>query len=933
MDWQAFVRSRLESMPGAFAPAIVDELADHLDDLYQEARRAGRSHDKALAVAQQALDDESGRLARDLVAARHPPGELLDARWGDLATDPSSRTSRWAIMLDDFRRDVLYAVRLLLRTPTFAAVAAVTLALGIGANTAIFSLVNATLLARLPVANLDRLVYVGNGPSPLAVFSYPGYTDLRDRQEVFDDTITWGGITASLNADGQTDTVSGAIVSGNYFELLGVTAARGRLLSRDDDQMPGGHPVVVLGHGLWQGRFGGRSDIVGLQIVLNGHPFTVVGITPRDFAGVQVGVRRDVYVPMMMQAVVRPPRAGFSGEMNPDLLTVRGNQWLSVLGRLEAGVTREQAQASLSALQMALDPPERPKPENPNRRIALAAVADGPPQDRESLVSVARLLVAVVLAVLLIACANVANLLLSRAAARRREIAMRLAVGASRARLVRQLLTESVVLSLLGGLLGVLLAYGIVRAFRAWPPPPGALPLTVDFTVDGRVLLFTLVLSIVTGLVFGLVPALRASRPELAPTLKDESFVPDEHARRWNLKNALVVAQVTLSLALLVGSGLFVRSLLEAQRLESGYPVERLMTIELPVNLLRYTRAQGRDFYDRAIERAAALPGVESAAVARVAVLTGMSRVVSLHIDGRQGSDDQFTSDGRSQMPSEQDSLYANVVSTGYFATLGLAAREGRTFGAEDGEGAERVAIVNHTFVRRHFADDRWEGQRLSVNGPKGPWRTIVGVVADAKYASVSETATPIVYLPLSQNHETGMTLYVRSSLPPEAIAGTVRREIQALEPNLPLGEARAMAATVETSLYTARMGAFLISVLGALALVLASIGLYGVLSFLVSRRTREIGIRRALGADAASVFTLVVREGLVLVGIGIALGVLMARSASGLVRSFLVGVGPTDVLTYAAAATLLVAVGAVACALPAWRAAQVDPAAAIRQP
>ncbi len=681
-----------------------------------------------------------------------------------------------------------------------------------------------------------------------------------------------------------------------------------------------------------EGRFGGRADILGLQVVLNGQPFTVIGVTKPEFNGAQLGVVRDLYVPMMMQAVMRPPRAGFSGEMNPDLLKVRTNQWLFGLGRLRPGVTREQAQASLSALQTSLDPPDRPRPDNPNQRITLAPVDAGPPGQRDQLVSVARLLIAVVGTVLLIACANVANLLLSRAVARRREIAMRLAVGASRWRLVRQLLTESVLLAGVGGLVGVWLAYGIVRAFGAWPPPPGALPVALEFTVDERVLLFTVVLSLVTGLVFGLAPALRGSRPELAPALKDEWFVPDERGRRFNVKNALVVAQVALSLALLVVSGLFVRSLRETQRIDSGYDVDRLLSLDLPVNLLRYTRAQGREFYGRAIERATALPGIESAAVARVEVLTGGGRVTSLHIEGREGSDARFSSEGAGFVASSNDSVYANVVGENYFATLGLPLMAGRDFGGEDLETAPPTVIVNNAFVRRHFDQGQALGKRLSLNGRAGPWRVIVGVVSDGKYASLSEAPASIAYVPLSQNHETGMTLYVRSAVPPSSVASAVRREIQALEPNLPLGDASPMADTLGTSLYAARMGAFLIGILGGLALTLAAIGLYGVLAFAVSRRTREIGIRRALGARSPSLFRLVLREGMGLVVIGVVLGATAAWSGSGLIGSFLVGVGPTDAVTYVGVAALLALVAVAACALPAWRATKVDPVVAMRQ-
>ncbi len=927
-EWKRDVVTRLTGL--RLQPAremeIVEELIAHLDARYAELRASGETEADARRLTLAELDDQDF-LRRELAPLRQArrPEVIVPG-----AVTPPPR--EWTTWLGDIQRDVRYAFRMLARTPSFTIVAVLTLSLGIGVTAAVFSLVNATLLARIPVADVERLVFVGNGESGSGIFSYPSYVDLRDRNDAFSSLMAWGPITASLNADNQTDTVDGVIVTGNYFETLGVTTALGRVLTPQDDQTPGGHPVVVISHGLWQRRFGGRADILGQSMLMNGHPFTIVGVTTPEFGGPQVGDRRSMFVPMMMQAIMRPPRAGYSGEMNPDLLRTRGNSWLRAIGRLKPGVTREQAQGSLSALQMSLDPPERPRPSDLNRRISLDPVATGLPGQRDQMVSVATLLGAVVAGVLLIACANVANLLLSRAVARRREIAVRLAIGAGRARLIRQLLTESVLLALAGGVLGVLIAYGVVQAFRASPPPAGALPLTLDFSFDTRVLFFTLTMSLVTGLVFGLAPAIRTARPELVPSLKDESFVPDEHARRFNLKNGLIVAQVAISLALLIGSGLFLRSLREAQQIDTGYAVSRLLTLELPVNLLRYTRTQSREFYRRATEEAEALPGVEAAAVARVAALTGGGRVNSLHIEGREGSNNDFTSEGAGTSSSTNDSVNANVVSPRYFATMGLTMREGRDFGAEDLEEGTPVVIVNETFVRRHIADGLALGRRLSLSGPRGPWRSIVGIVSDGKYARISEAPAPIVYAPLSQNHETGVTLYVRTANDPVSGAGALVRAIQALEPNLPLGQARPMSYVLGASLYLARMAALLVGVLGALALILASIGLYGVLAFAVSRRTREIGIRSALGARTSSLFRLVVFEGMRLVAVGIAIGLAMAWWSSGLVAAFLVGVQPTEATTYVAVSCLLAIVAVAACAVPAWRATKVDPLVALRQ-
>ena len=826
-------------------------------------------------------------------------------------------------------KDIQFAARGLLKRPGFTVIAVLTLALGIGANTAIFSVVNATLMRTQPVSDPERLVFVFNGPAG-SVFSYPDYVAVRDQNNVLDGLIAWGGISASLNSNDQTDLITGAIVTGNFFDVLGVRAQMGRVITTEDDKTPGAHPVAVISQGLWRGRFAGDPNIIGRQLLLNGNNFTVIGVLPQGFDGMQLGVTRDLYVPMMMQATMRPPRAGFSGEMNPDLLQVRTNRWLYSVGRLKNGVTEAQAQSSLALITKQLE--QAYPQQSANRGITISPLsASDDPGNRQQLSSVARLLMGVVGIVLLIACANVANLLLARSSARTKEIAVRLAIGATRWRIVRQLLTEGVVLATLGGAAGLLLAWWTARTLSAAPPPTNALPITPQFSIDLRVLLFTLGLSLLAGVVFGLAPALRASKPALIPALKDDAAVFFERTRMFTLRNLLVVTQVALSVVLLIAAGLFLRSLRQAQTIDPGFDAEKIVGLPLNINLLRYTKAQGREFYRQVTERVEAIPGVESASLARIAAVSGNSSVRSLLIEGRAGSDNQFRSDNSGPVAENNESVSGNVIGPKYFQTMGIALMQGRDFNAQDTEDHPPVVIVNEAFVQRHFPNEAALGKRLSFNGQGGPWREIVGVVRTSKYRSLGEAPTPVTYLALQQNHETGMVLHVRTRVDPSSVAGAIRNEVQSLERNLPLGNPELMSERVSNSLYAARMGALLLAVFGACALLLASIGLYGVMSFAVARRTRELGIRVALGAKPGDVFRLVLMQGMTLVIVGLVLGIGVALAVTRLLASFLYGVSTMDALTFTAIPALLTAVALLACYLPARRATKVEPLVALR--
>lgn len=822
--------------------------------------------------------------------------------------------------MDTLLQDLRYAVRTLVKSPGFAAVAILSLALGIGVNTAIFSFVNAVLLRPLPVASPDRLmfVYSGRSDAPYITASYPDYVDFRDRNEVFTGLACYAGVTVSMTTDDQAEQIDGVIVSGNYFDVLGVSPVRGRAFSAEEDQTPLAHPVVIISHALWQQRFGGNAGLVGSTLTLNGRAFTVIGVAPPGFTGTQVGEPVDLFLPMMMQSLVRPPRGGFSGEMDADLLRRRGPRWLNMVGRLKAGVSEEQAQAAMSTLAGQLE--QTYQDTNRGWIVTLFPVRKGDPGLRSDALPIATLLMSVVGLVLLIACFNVANLLLARAASRRKEISIRLALGASRRRLIRQLLTESLVIGLLGGAVGLLLALWFTDIMRTVHPPANLFPLRLDFRPDGRVLLFTLLMSLATGLLFGLAPAIQASRPDLVPALKDETAVMSHGARRFRLRNLFVIVQVAISLVLLIAAGLFLRSMRSAEAINPGFNADNQLIAPMNIQLLKYTRTQGRAFYEQVIEKVESLPGVQSASLARVVPLSGGGRTNTVYIEGQE--------------PPPEDrpnTTNANVVGLRYFETLGIPLLGGRDFAASDREGAPGVVIVNETFARRFWNDESPVGKHISLRGQQGPYLEVIGLARDGKYRTLGESPRPSIYLPVSQNHETGMTLHVRTTVEPRQLVAAIRGEIQAIEKNLPVYDVRTMREHLGSALFGARMGAILLAVFGGLALLLATVGLYGVMGYSVARRTHEIGIRMALGATRRDVLGLVLKDGLVLVGLGVAGGLAGAWFATRLLAGFLYDISTTDPLTFVAISLLLTGVALGASFVPAHRATRVDPLVALR--
>ncbi|HEX8073328.1 MAG TPA: ABC transporter permease [Pyrinomonadaceae bacterium] len=809
-------------------------------------------------------------------------------------------------------QDVRYGLRMLWKSPGFTLVAVVALALGVGANTTIFSFVNALVLRPLAgVRASEQLVAVYTSDYSSGLYgasSYPDYVDFRQQADAFQGLAAYEETLMSVSGGAEAERLRGAYVTGNYFDVLGVNARLGRALTTADDVTPGAHPVIVISAGLWRRRFGAEASALGRQLALDGRQFTVVGVAPEEFRGLRLGAPPEFWVPMMMNA--------------PGALEGRGNRGLDITGRLKEGFTPAQAQAQLAgiAARLAAAYPdtnlgtlERPKEPRP---ITVVREARVEPTAQPAIRFMSQLLLGVVGLVLLIACANVANLLLARAAARQKEIAVRLALGAGRGRVVRQLLTESVLLAGLGGAVGLVAALWAVDVLPALLPPEDAGGL--DLSLDWRVLAFTCAVTLVTGVLFGLVPALRATRVELTSALKDESGARGYGLRRFSLRGALVAAQLALSLVLLVGAGLFLHSLRRALTFDPGFAAHQLLLASLETRGANLNQEQGQLFYDQALERVRALPGVRAATLTRVIPLSGGGQRRSYQIAGYQ------------PQPNEDRELNTNVVGPDFFTTMEIAVVRGRAFTAQDRAGAPPVVVVNEEFARRYFPDRDAVGQRLRQS-PDEPYMEIVGVARNAKYRTLRERPLPFVYIPAAQEYQRGMTLVVRADGDPAALAGPVRAAVTALNRDVPVYAVRTMTEHIGAALASERLIATLLSVFGGAALLLAAVGLYGVMAYSVAQRTHEIGIRMALGAQRGDILRLVIGQGLAMVLVGAAAGLVIALAATRLVASLLFDLSATDPLAFAAVTILLALVALLACYLPARRAMKVDPMVALR--
>jgi predicted permease len=791
-------------------------------------------------------------------------------------------------------------------------VALVSLGLGVGANTAVFTLVNAVLLRPLPVEEPGRLVSLavkGKNDTMLA-FSYPNYIDFRDRSDVLEGLIVHRFAPASLSRNGVNERIWGFLVSGNYFDVLGVKPIIGRTFLPEEDRTKLTHPVIIISHSCWRDRFGGDQAIAGREVMLNGRTFQIIGVAPEGFKGTELVYTPEFWAPIMMLEWVEP---------GSNWLDRRGTQNIFATGRLKEGGTVGQAEASLNVLaqQLGQEYPDT----NEGQVIELIPPGLIIPSFRTGVVSFSLVLMVLVGLVLLIACTNLASLLLARATERSREIAIRLSLGAGRGRLIRQLLTESLLLSLAGGVAGVLLAVWVLKLVVSFRPPVD-FPLSMDLSIDWRVIAFSIIASVLTGAVFGLAPALQATKPDLVSALK-EGIISAGY-RRSLLRGSLVVAQFTFSLVLLIAAGLVLRALQHLQTVSPGFDPENALMMSVDLGLQGYDEKKGNEFYKSLIERVESLPGVESASMTDLLPLSLNYSSNHVFVEG--------------QPPARGANVpTAMVASVGldYFETMRIPLLQGRDFTEHDGEKATQVVIVNEAFVRDFFPGPRpmeeAAHKRVSFRNIDGPFWQIVGVVKDGKYFDIGEDPRPFVYFPMRQSYSPSVTMVVRTAADPAAMISTVRRAVQELDPDLPVFNVKTMREHLSLSLFPARIAATLLGAFGLLALVLAAVGIHGVTAYSVARRTREIGIRLALGARGGNVLGMVLRQGLVLAFIGMVIGILAALAVTRLMESVLYGVSSTDALTYVSVAIALIVVAAASCYFPARRASKVDPMTALR--
>lgn len=824
-------------------------------------------------------------------------------------------------------QDVRFGLRMLVKNPGFTSIAVLTLALGIGANTAIFSLGNVFMFRPLPVKDAERLTVVTvqyRADADPGQLSYPDYMDYRKQSDVFTDMTFYDLKLAGIGYRGHADRVIMASVPSNFFAMLGLRPALGRLIVPGEGDEPKTGSVVVLGHSYWVNRFGSDPGVIGRSVTLDGQLVTVIGVVPEEFIGPYNIVEMDAYAPIGMY--------GTTGDTS--FFTDRRDSELRVLATLKPGVTTKQAQTALNVIAQRLAKAYPETDQGQIARVIPERLARPEPAVESSMPLVTTIFLVMVGLVLLVACFNVANLLLARAAAREKEVAVRAAMGASGARLIRQMLTESILLAVAGAVGGALIGNWVIRGLGSLRPL-GDFALRLAFTFDWRVFSYVAGVALAAGILAGLAPALRISRTNLNDTLRESGRGLIGDTRRHWLRNGLVMAQVAGSLIVLVAAGLFTRSLTNAESIDLGYDPHHVLNVSLDPKLQGYEQPRAEAFFRELLSRAKALPGVESASLAFSIPL------------GYYGDGTAVYPEGQAPLPKDKRAPGAgiNCVSPAYFSTMRMKIIEGRAFTDADTSTSQRVAIVNQTMAERLWPHQEALGRQFRYEGAQGPFKsglkdasgrvlvTVIGVVRDAKVQGLLDAPGNFFYVPQTQNYKSMHVLQLRTPVPPQSLRLPAEALVRELDPNLPVYDVMTMdqAMTGANGYFLFKIGAGFAASLGALGLLLAVVGVYGVVSYAASQRQHEIGIRMALGAQPSSVLGLVVRQAVILVGAGVGIGVLAALAVSRVLVSLLVGVASYDALTFASVSALMVAVALVACYIPAYRAARVDPMVALR--
>ncbi|HKD63332.1 MAG TPA: ABC transporter permease [Candidatus Acidoferrales bacterium] len=812
--------------------------------------------------------------------------------------------------MSSFWQDVRYSLRMIAKAPGYAAIAILTLALGIGANSTIFSWINSTLLNPIPgLASPNEVVAMalGRGTDNAFPLTYPDFEAMRDGQQSFVGLTASNIAPMSLTGKGKPERVWGAVASANYFDLLGVRPILGRGFLPEEDIKPGGAPVTVISYRLWQTHFGASLDVVGQTLEINQHPYTIVGVAPPVFQGSQTGLRMELWIPIMMEEQLMP---------QGDLLHDHHYFWLSALGRLKPGVSPEQAQEAMT-LRLKREAKNYPEEHKGHDSVSVYPLWRNPMGGNQLFSTLLPMLMTIAGLVLLLACANVANLMLVRSVGRRREIAIRMSLGANRWRLVRQLLVESLILALAGGLIAFLFTFWSAGTFMRFVPKTD-FPISLGMRVDHTVLLATLVISVLTGVIFGILPALRASGEAPVAVLKEDTGSASGGMRKARLASALVVAQISLSLLLLICAGLFIRSFMSAQQIKTGFNPHNVLIATYDLFTGGYSEASGVEFDRQLVTKLETQPGIQSVALSsRVPLAFG-------------GGSTAVNPEGYVSQANESMETQVAIVTPNYFQTLQIPIVKGRDFTPQDAKSSQRVVIVSETFVNRYWPNQEALGKQLNSDLTH-EWFTVVGVARDSKVNALNEKPRPFLYLPLYQVYRSTLIVLARTNGDPLAAGTTVEKTIHELNADLVVFDVTTLELREQIASFPQRVAGTFVGAFGLLSLLLAAVGIYGVTSYTTRQRTHEIGIRMTLGASKRDVLRLVIGNGLRLTLIGVLLGLSASFALTRFLTSMLLGVTSTDALTFSSVALLLCAVALLACFLPARRAMRVDPMVALR--